>query len=72
MGIAVPRKTPPEVVERLNREVNAGLADAPMRARFADLGAAVFANTPADFEKLFAADIEKWARVIKFSGAKAD
>ena len=71
-GVGAPRGTPAEIVDRLNRETNAALADPKMKARLADLGGVVFAGSPADFGKLIAAETQKWAKVIKFSGAKPD
>jgi len=71
-GIAAPRGTPDEIVNRLNQEINAILADPKARARFADLGASLLPGSPADFGKLVADETEKWAKVVKFSGAKAD
>jgi len=71
-GIATPRGTPAEVIDRLNKEVNAGLADPKIKARFADLGASVFPVSSAEFTKFIAVETEKWGKVVKFSGAKAD
>jgi len=71
-GIGAPKNTPIEIVNKLNREINAGLADAKLKARFADLGYAAFASSPADFGKLIADETEKWAKVVRFSGAKPD
>ena len=71
-GIGAPKGTPAEIVDTLNKAVNAGLADPKLKARFADLGAAVLAGTPADFGKLIADETEKWGKVVKFSGAKAE
>jgi tripartite-type tricarboxylate transporter receptor subunit TctC len=71
-GIGAPKGTPAEIVDTLNRAVNAGLADPKLKARFADLGAAVLAGTPADFGTLIAEETEKWGKVVKFSGAKAE
>ena len=68
----MPKNTPAEIVEKLNKEINAALADPKIKARFAELGATVFATSPADFSTFIAAETEKWAKVIKFSGAKAD
>ena len=70
-GIGVPSKTPIEIVDKLNEEINAALADPRIRARFADLGGSVFPCSPAEFRRFIAAETEKWARVIKFSGIKA-
>jgi tripartite-type tricarboxylate transporter receptor subunit TctC len=69
-GVGAPRNTPAEIVDKLNREINAGLADPKMKARLADLGGTVLAGSPADFSKLIAEETEKWARVVKLSGAK--
>jgi tripartite-type tricarboxylate transporter receptor subunit TctC len=71
-GVGAPKNTPAEIVDRLNREINAGLADPKMKARLADLGGEVLAGSPADFGKLVAEETEKWAKVVKFSGAKPD
>ena len=71
-GIGAPRGTPPEIVDKLNAAVNAGLADPKLRARLADLGGAPLAGSPADFGRLIAEETEKWAKVVKFSGARAE
>jgi len=71
-GIGVAKNTPTEIVNRLNKEINAGLADPNLRARFAELGAAVLPLSPADFGKFIADETEKWGKVVKFSGAKAE
>jgi tripartite-type tricarboxylate transporter receptor subunit TctC len=71
-GVGAPRNTPTEIVDKLNQEINAGLADPKIRARLADMGGAVLAGSPAEFSKLLADETEKWAKVVKFSGAKAD
>jgi tripartite-type tricarboxylate transporter receptor subunit TctC len=71
-GLGAPRNTPAEIIEKLNRETNALLADPGMRARLAELGAAPLPGTPADFSKLVADETEKWAKVVKFSGAKPE
>jgi tripartite-type tricarboxylate transporter receptor subunit TctC len=71
-GVGAPQNTPAEIINRLNREINAGLADPVMKARFVDLGATVFPGSAADFRKFIADETEKWAKVVKFSGAKAD
>jgi len=69
-GIGVPRNTPAEIIDKLNKEINAGLADPRMKERIADLGGTVFASSPADFGTFIAEYTEKWAKVIKFAGAK--
>jgi tripartite-type tricarboxylate transporter receptor subunit TctC len=69
-GLGAPRNTPAEIIDKLNKEINAGLADPRMKARIADLGGTVFASSPADFGTFIAAYTEKWAKVIKFAGAK--
>jgi tripartite-type tricarboxylate transporter receptor subunit TctC len=71
-GIGVPKNTPAEIVEKLNKEISAGLADPKLKTRLAELGATVFAGTPADFGKFIADETEKWAKVIKFAGVKPD
>ena len=71
-GVGAPKETPAEIVDKLNKEINAGLVDPKLKARFADLGAAVFPGSSSDFAKFIATETEKWAKVIKFSGAKAD
>jgi tripartite-type tricarboxylate transporter receptor subunit TctC len=70
-GVGAPKNTPAEIVETLNKEINAGLADPKLKARFADLGGVPMPTTPADFGKLIADETEKWGKVVKFSGAKA-
>ena len=71
-GIVAPKGTPPEVVDTLNTGVNAVLADSKLKARLAELGGEPMPMTPAQFGKLLADETEKWAKVVKFSGAKAD
>jgi tripartite-type tricarboxylate transporter receptor subunit TctC len=71
-GIGAPKNTPAAIIDRLNREINVGLADPKLKARFADLGVAVFPGSPADFGKFVVGETEKWATVVKFSGAKPD
>jgi tripartite-type tricarboxylate transporter receptor subunit TctC len=71
-GLGVPRNTPAEIVERLNAEINAALADPGHRARLADLGATALPGSPADFGRLIAEETEKWGKVVTFSGATAD
>ena len=71
-GVGAPKNTPVEIVETLNKEINAALADPKMKARFADLGGTVLPGSPADFGKLIADETEKWGKVVKFAGLKAD
>jgi tripartite-type tricarboxylate transporter receptor subunit TctC len=71
-GVGVPKNAPVQVIEKLNREINAGLADPRMKARFADLGGTVLPGSPAGFGRFLAEDTEKWAKVIKFAGVTAD
>ncbi len=71
-GVAAPKNTPPEIVERLNKEINAGLADPNLKARLTDLGGAALPGSPADFGTLIANETEKWAKVIKFANIKAE
>ncbi len=69
-GIGAPRATPPEIIATLNRAMNAGLADPRLKVRLGELGGTMLAGTPAEFGKLIADETEKWAKVVKFSGAK--
>jgi tripartite-type tricarboxylate transporter receptor subunit TctC len=71
-GIGAPKNTPAEIVDKLNKEVNAALDDPKMKARLTDLGGTVLPGSPADFGKFIADETEKWAKVIKFAGIKAD
>src|SRR4051812_28903784 len=71
-GLTAPKNTPREVVNRLGSEVNAVLADSKFKQRLTDLGQAPFAGSPADFQKLIVEETEKWAKVIRFSGAKPE
>jgi tripartite-type tricarboxylate transporter receptor subunit TctC len=70
-GVVAPRNTPAEIVDKLNQEINAALADPKMKARLSDLGGTVLPGSPAGFGKLIAEETEKWAKVIKFAGLKA-
>jgi Tripartite tricarboxylate transporter family receptor len=72
LGIGAPRKTPNDIIEKLNKAINASLDDPTHRGRLADLGAAVLPGSPSDFAKLIAEETEKWAKVIKSAGIKAN
>jgi tripartite-type tricarboxylate transporter receptor subunit TctC len=72
VAVAAPKATPAEIVERLNREINAGLADPKIKARLAELGGTVFVGTPADFDRLVAEQTEKWGKVIRAANIKAE
>jgi tripartite-type tricarboxylate transporter receptor subunit TctC len=69
-GIGAPRATPPEIIDALNRAMNAGLADPRLKVRLGELGGSMLAGTPAEFRQLIADETEKWAKVVKFSGAR--
>ena len=71
-GMGAPRNTPVEIIDTLNKEINAGLADPKMKARLVDLGSTPLAQSPGDFGKLFADEIKKWAKVIQFANIKAE
>jgi tripartite-type tricarboxylate transporter receptor subunit TctC len=71
-GIGAPKDTPSQIIDKLNEAINAGLADPKMKARLADLGGTPLVGSPAGFGKLIAEETEKWAKVIKFIGIKAD
>jgi len=71
-GIVVPKRTPTDIVDTLNKAINAALADPTMKQRFVDLGCAVFAGTPADFGKFIAAETEKWGKVIRAANIKPE
>ncbi len=71
-GISAPKGTPREIVDKLNQEINAALADPKLKARLAELGAEVFTGTPEDYGRYLKGEIERWAKVIEFSGAKAE
>jgi tripartite-type tricarboxylate transporter receptor subunit TctC len=71
-GLGAPKSTPAEIIEKLNREINAGLADPRIKERLADTGAAPFTGSPGDFGKFMADETEKWAKVVKFAGIKAE
>jgi tripartite-type tricarboxylate transporter receptor subunit TctC len=71
-GLGAPRNTSVEIINKLNQEINAGLADPKIKTRVADMGGTVLTGSPADFGKLIADETEKWGKVVKFSGAKPD
>ena len=71
-GVGAPKNTPAEIIAKLNTEINAGLADPQIKARLADLGNTVLALSPAEFGKLIADETEKWGKVVKFAGIKAE
>ncbi len=71
-GLGAPKGTPVEIIEKLNRKINAGLADPKIKARFAELGLIPLSRSPADWGKLIVNETEKWAKAVKFSGAKPE
>jgi tripartite-type tricarboxylate transporter receptor subunit TctC len=71
-GLGAPKGTPADIVDRLNKEVNLGLADPKLKARLADMGGIPLAGSPADYGKLLVDETEKWGKVVKFAGVKAD
>jgi tripartite-type tricarboxylate transporter receptor subunit TctC len=71
-GIGAPKATPADIVDTLNREIDAGLADAKLKARLHDLGGEEFSGSPDDFAKFIAAETQKWAKVVKFAGIKPE
>jgi len=71
-GVGAPRNTPAEIIATLNREINAGLADAKLKTRLADLGGMALTGSAAGFGAFIAEETEKWAKVVKFSGARAE
>jgi tripartite-type tricarboxylate transporter receptor subunit TctC len=71
-GIGAPRNTPPEVINILNKEINAGLGDSKIKSRIVELGGTVVGGSPAEFAKIISDATEKWAKVIKFAGVKAE
>jgi tripartite-type tricarboxylate transporter receptor subunit TctC len=70
-GVGAPKNTPTEIVDRLNKEINAALADPGFKARLVDLGGTALAGSPADFAMFIAEETEKWAKVIRFANIKA-
>ena len=71
-GLSAPKNTPPEIIQTLNKAVNAVLAEPAAKARFAEIGAILLPGSPADFGKLLADETDKWGKVVKFAGAKVD
>ena len=71
-GIGAPRGTPVDIIDLLNKELNAGLADSKVKARIVELGGTVLGGSPAEFGTIIADATEKWARVIKFAGVKVE
>jgi tripartite-type tricarboxylate transporter receptor subunit TctC len=71
-GVGAPRSTPAEIIDKLNKEINAALADPGMKARFADIGGEALAGSPADFGRLIAAETEKWAKVVRAASIKPE
>jgi tripartite-type tricarboxylate transporter receptor subunit TctC len=72
LGIGAPKLTPAEIVEKLNKEINAGLSDPKIKARFAELGGMALTGSPADFGKHIADETEKWGKVIRAANIKAE
>src|SRR5258707_1170895 len=71
-GLTAPKNTPPEIIEKLNREINTAMADPKIKSRIVDLGGPPIIGQPADFGAIIVEDTAKWAKVIKFSGAKVE
>jgi len=71
-GIGAPKNTPAAIVEKLNKEIDAGRADPKIKVRLAELDGTELPGSPAEFGKLIAVETEKWAKVVRFSGAKVD
>jgi len=71
-GMAAPKNTPVEIIDRLNREINAALTDARMRGKFAEIGGEPLAGSPSDFGQLIAEETDKWAKVVRFTGLKPE
>jgi tripartite-type tricarboxylate transporter receptor subunit TctC len=71
-GVVAPKDTPFEIIGKLNREINTGLADPKFMATLAEMGLTVLAGSPADFGKLIVNETEKWGKVVKFAGLKSD
>ena len=71
-GIGAPKGTPAEIINLLNKELNAGVADAKIKSRIADLGGAAVGGSPAEFGTILSDAVEKWSKVIKFAGIKVE
>jgi tripartite-type tricarboxylate transporter receptor subunit TctC len=71
-GVSAPKSTPPEIIDKLNNEINVVLAESDIKARFADLGASSLAGSPADFGRFIAAEAEKWGKVIRAANIKVN
>ena len=71
-GMGVPKGTPADIVDLLNKQLNAGLADSKIKGRIVELGGTVTGGTPAEFGTIISEATEKWAKVIKFAGVKAE
>ena len=71
-GMGAPKNTPPEIIARLNGEINAVLAEPTIKARIAELGGVSIAGSPADFGNMIAAETEKWQKVVKFAGIRVE
>jgi tripartite-type tricarboxylate transporter receptor subunit TctC len=72
LGMGAPRSTPPEIIERLNKEINAALADPKIKARIADLGYMPFVSSSVEFGKFIVSETEKWGKVIRAANIKAE
>src|SRR5262249_41572271 len=71
-GFGAPKNAPKEIIDKLNKEINAALADPNMKARLADLGGIALTGSPRDFGKLIVEETEKWGKVVKFAGIKSE
>jgi tripartite-type tricarboxylate transporter receptor subunit TctC len=71
-GLGAPKKTPVQIIDKLNKEINASLDDPKLKARLIDLGGTLLAGSPADFGKLIADDTEKWGKVIRAANIRAE
>jgi tripartite-type tricarboxylate transporter receptor subunit TctC len=71
-GVGAPKNTPADIIDKLNKEINAGLADPKIRARFADLGGTAMGGSPTDFGKLIADETEKWGKVVRAANMRVE